>query len=67
MAGDWTSCRGHAYSEAVMTAYWKRYCPDALRQQDFQVLARIHNGGPNGQSKRATWVYWQKVRKNLVK
>jgi len=66
IGGEWTRCRGPAYSEAVMSAYWKRHCPDALRRRDTQILARIHNGGPNGQTKRATWAYWQKVRKNLV-
>jgi len=67
MDGKWTWCRGHAYSEAVMSAYWKRHCPDALRRRDSQVLARIHNGGPKGQTKHATWGYWQKVKKNMVK
>jgi len=66
IGGKWMWCRSHAYSEAVMSAYWQRHCPDALRRRDSQVLARIHNGGPRGQTKRATWVYWQKVRKNLV-
>ena len=64
--GEWTWCRGHAYSEKVMSAYWQRNCPDALRRRDSQVLARIHNGGPKGQTKRATWVYWRKVRNNLA-
>lgn len=66
VGGQWTWCRNHAYSEAVMSAYWKRHCPDALRRRDTQVLARIHNGGPKGHAKRETWVYWQKVRKNLA-
>ena len=64
--GCWKQCRGHAYSEAVMLAYWKRYCPEALRRRNFQTLARIHNGGPNGHVKRTTWGYWRKVKENLV-
>jgi len=65
--GTWDRCHGHAYSETVILAYWKRHCSKALRQRNFEVLARIHNGGPKGHTKRATWVYWQKVRKNLAK
>ena len=63
--GAWKHCRGQAYSETVMLAYWKRHCPVALRQRNFEVLARIHNGGPRGQSKQATILYWQKVRRAL--
>lgn len=60
--GRWTGCRGQSYSERVMLAYWKRHCPTALGQRNLEVLARIHNGGPNGQSKCATSSYWQRVR-----
>lgn len=64
--GKWTQCRGRAYSEAVMLAYWKRYCPAALRQRNFEVLARIHNGGPNGHVRGATTVYWRKIGRMLI-
>ena len=64
--GKWTWCRDRAYSEAVISAYWKRHCPDSLRRRDFQVLARVHNGGPNGNTKIATLMYWQRVRQVLM-
>jgi hypothetical protein len=64
--GKWTRCRGQVYSEEVMVAYWKRHCPEALRERNFEALARIHNGGPSGQGKGATKAYWQKVRQMLV-
>jgi len=63
--GTWERCHGRAYSEAVMLAYWKRHCPDAVRQRKFEALARIHNGSPNGQEKRTTFSYWQKVRRAM--
>ena len=67
LAGKWRHCRGRAYSEAVMLAYWKRHCPESLRSGEAQVLARVHNGGPKGQRRNATWAYWGKVRKHLTK
>lgn len=65
--GDWKLCHGRVYSEAVMLAYWKRHNPRALRQRNCEVLARIHNGGPTGHTKRATTAYWQKVRQAMSK
>ncbi len=65
VGGDWRRCRDRQYSEAVMIAYWKRHCPDALRTLDYQTLARIHNGGPNGPRKTATLSYWRLVQAAL--
>lgn len=63
------------YAERVMIAYWQRYCPVTLRMvtwQDpamrchaFEVLARIHNGGPNGAHQPATLDYWRRVEAEL--
>ena len=60
--GDWRRCREAKFSEAVMLAYWKRHCPEALRTKNYEVLARVHNGGPKGQTKVATAAYWKRVR-----
>jgi len=60
--GDWNSCKDRGYAEAVMLAFWKRYCPEALRQRDFETLARVHNGGPLGHRKAATLPYWKKIK-----
>ena len=53
------------YAARTVIAYWKRWCPDALRKEDLQTLARVHNGGPNGAKKKATLPYWHKVQKIL--
>ncbi len=34
---------------------------------DFEVLARIHNGGPDGWKKESTLPYWEKVKAELYK
>ncbi len=48
-----------------MVRYWRRYCPRALAQGDWQTLARVHNGGPRGHRKPATHAYWSKVRRAM--
>ena len=60
--GDWRRCRDRKFSEAVMLAYWKRHCPEALRMRDYETLARVHNGGPNGNRKASTLSYWRIVQ-----
>lgn len=46
--GKHADCEDKAYSERVMTAYWRRYCPEALRTRDLAVLASVHHWGPKG-------------------
>ena len=50
-----------------MSAYWRRYCPEALRTVDIETLCRVHNGGPLGATtnKRKTNVYWAKCQKAM--
>ena len=61
VSGRWAQCRDRPYAERVMRAYWQRYCPKALASGDFKTLARVHNGGPNGQFNPETLGYWRKV------
>ena len=53
-------------SEQVMLAYLEyygeRYARRTGRQPTAEVLARIHNGGPNGWRKDSTLAYWAKVK-----
>jgi hypothetical protein len=48
--------------EEVMYRYWKRYCPKALDNLDFETLVRTFNGGPRGMSKHYTIRHWLKVK-----
>lgn len=63
--GDWRDCDNATYSETVMLAYWNRYCPNALKSGDYEILARVHNGGPRGATKSSTLPYWAKVQKAM--
>lgn len=64
--GHWYECTGYAYSCKVMTAYFRRFANEFVNRQDYEYLARIHNGGPRGYLNPATKKYWLRVRKYLT-
>ena len=67
-SGKYEDCSAsHVYSEQTMLAYFARYAPKALESKDWQTLARVHNGGPKGHTKKATLGYWAKVQKEMGK
>jgi hypothetical protein len=46
--GTLADCEDAAYAQRVMVAYWRRYCPLALRDRDYRVLAAVHHHGWRG-------------------
>jgi hypothetical protein len=54
-------------TKAYLTRYGRHYERTQGKRVTLEVLARIHNGGPNGWNKSATDKYWDKVRKELDK
>lgn len=66
--GTWEQCqKDKAYGAKVMLAYLRRYCPAAVKANDYQTMARVWNGGPKGATKQATVKYWTKVKKEMEK
>jgi hypothetical protein len=63
--GKYEDCRDAKYAEKIVVAYWTRYAPAALKVNDCETLARVHNGGPKGASIKVTLKYWQKVESQL--
>lgn len=57
-------------SELMMKVYWEyygnRYIMMTKRLPTVEVLARIHNGGPDGWKKPSTLGYWGRVRAAMV-
>ena len=53
-------------SELMMKVYWEHYgylyYKRTATLPTAEVLARIHNGGPNGWRKESTLKYWHKVK-----
>lgn len=66
VTGKYSDCADYTYSCKVVTAYWRRFAPDALRTGDCETLARVHNGGPCGYAHDNTKKYWARVRKYLT-
>jgi hypothetical protein len=62
---DWpySAAKDKAKARQVVRAYLTRYGKGKTLEQ----LARIHNGGPNGDKKAATLAYWNRVKKELAK
>ena len=65
-------CKYDKYaSQCMMFDYWRFYAYDYARKTGkpitYEVLARIHNGGPNGVFKATTLPHWHKVEKELKK
>lgn len=53
-------------AKKVCIAYFRRYEPKALKNGNWETLARCHNMGVGWRRNRAaTDVYWQKVQKYL--
>ena len=53
-----------AVATEVLRRYLTRYAPSALATGNWEVCARVWNGGPRGMS-RATLGYWRKVEGKL--
>ena len=70
---DWPYSDAHVRSKAIkvcrayLTRYGKNYERKTGLKVNLEVLARIHNGGPNGYKKKETLKYWRKVIKTLTK
>jgi hypothetical protein len=66
-AGEYEDCRREDYGRAVVVRYMLRYRESAYWNANAEILARTHNGGPNGSLKKCTLPYWDRVRKELEK
>jgi len=65
IGGSYSDVTNKVYAEKIVTAYLNRYAKQAVISNDFEKLARIHNGGPSGYKVKATLSYWKKVQKYL--
>ena len=65
VGGTYKDCFRREYAKKIVNAYMMRYCKKAWLTGDWEIVARIHNGGPRGGSKKSTEKYWLKVRKVL--
>ena len=62
IGGTYADCDNYDYSVKVVTAYLNRYGKAYLLSNNYEALARIHNGGPNGYKDTKTIHYWNKYK-----
>ena len=53
-------------AELYLTYWGEAYRRKTGRPADYETLARIWNGGPNGWKKPSTLNYWKKVRRGII-
>jgi hypothetical protein len=70
----WEDCKYESYATSIVLAYFDRYAAQAVKDKDWETLARLHNGGPSILKKKPpkklwenTTAYWEKVKKELEK
>ena len=61
IGGSYSDCHKLEYSKKIFIAYMERYA----KNKSAEEKARIWNGGPKGHKKKATEIYWSKVKANL--
>ena len=64
---DWVWEDAFDYDKAKYVAllYFWKWCPRAIRGDDWETCARVWNGGPRGHRKRSTLKYWRQVREAM--
>lgn len=66
IGGSYQNCTNLTYATKVMTAYMNRYARQAVNSGNYEVMARVHNGGPTGHKRASTLKYWRDVQKHLA-
>lgn len=71
IGGVYDNCRDYNYAKKVVTAYMNRYAKSAILSNDFETLARLHNGGPSWKKRPiavvSTGKYWTRVSAYLTR
>lgn len=66
LKGSYNDVSNLTYAKKVVYYYIMRYEKQALLNNKYETMARLHNSGPNWKSKKnLTNGYWNKVRKIL--
>lgn len=65
LGNDYSKVDDFEFSKKVVSAYMNRYAPKSIKTKNYQILARVHNGGPKGYRNPKTLKYWNEFRKYL--
>ncbi len=67
IGGTYEDCYKVDYAIKIVKSYFDMYAKQAVLDHDWEKVARIHQGGPNGwKHKKETENYWLKVKKVLM-
>jgi hypothetical protein len=64
-SGHYQDCANLNYAIYVVRSYLNRYAPEAVKSKNYEVLARVHNGGPGGHRRKSTLDYWRRVKQYI--
>src|SRR5258706_5556445 len=63
---DYKAVTNKNVADKVLASYLSKYCKQAIKNNDFETMARVWNGGPGGKNKLNTLKYWNFVKKELT-
>jgi len=61
----WDRKKSIAVTTAYLIRWGKHYKKKTGKEPTLEVLARMHNSGPNGWKKKCTIPYWNKVKRRM--
>lgn len=68
----WEDCHIDNYATQIVLAYFDRYAAKHVKDKNWEMLARLHNGGPSVLKEKPpkkiwdnTTIYWNKIKKEL--
>jgi hypothetical protein len=68
----WEDCHQDYYATQIVLSYFDRYAPNHVKDKNWEMLARLHNGGPSvlkAKPPKKIWdnttIYWDKIKKEL--
>lgn len=58
--------KDEALCRRIILAYFRRYCPVLLKNDEFKDMSRIFHRGPNAIKNNKGIAYWKLVRKEML-
>lgn len=63
IGGSYSNCFNPKYASNVAYVYLNKYCPQAVKNNNYEIMARTWNGGPTGYREQSTLKYWEKFKR----
>jgi hypothetical protein len=63
--GKYEDCADREYSLQVLEKWWGRFYPAAVKDRNFETLARTAYAGRHGEKDPNTYWFWRKVQRTM--